>query len=194
MFKCESYETSTEHTFSPCRTSSVVELLVNGGFESGDLSGWAQLPEPLQINRATVVPEFPHSGTYSLHMASDEQMEYISQTVATVPGTPHRLSLWLALSYRPSNDPHIFLVQLQPAPAAETAVLPAPQGDGKAPSLQPGSSPGSYSIVPAETFNWTHYQIEFVASAASTTIWLGFQHPTWYFHLDDVSLQMETGG
>jgi hypothetical protein len=72
-------------------------LIVNPGFETGDFTGWTTTPAASGSN-LFVVPANSHSGTYatSFH-AFETDLDTISQTFATTPGTRYNLSFWLAI-------------------------------------------------------------------------------------------------
>jgi hypothetical protein len=71
-------------------------LLVNGGFETGNFSGWTQSGDPSYTG---VENANPHSGTYDAYFGPTSGLGYISQTVATTPGQTYTLSLWLSHPY-----------------------------------------------------------------------------------------------
>ncbi len=67
-------------------------LIVNPGFETGDFTGWTTTPAASESNFA-VVPDIVHSGTYSASFgATGTDLDAISQTFATTPGTLYDLS------------------------------------------------------------------------------------------------------
>jgi hypothetical protein len=155
-------------TFGLSIGQSVVE---NGGFETGDFSGW-NLVGNTTISRNiynavestssgfTVV----HSGSYGAFLG-DSQLASLSQTLTTVPGQYYLVSLWL-------DNPD--------------------SGSGQQFSLNwnaSGSSPSTPVSFPSPApFTWTNLQ--FLASATSTNTVLQFQaeNDTSYFGLDDVSV------
>ena len=69
-------------------------LIVNPGFETGDFTGWTTTPATSGSDFA-VVPN-PHSGAYAVSFAATgTDLDAISQTFATTPGTRYNLSFWL---------------------------------------------------------------------------------------------------
>jgi hypothetical protein len=69
-------------------------LVVNGGFETGDSSGWTGSGvDVCSVAGGTPygVPCLVHSGTYAANWAED-----MSQVLSTVPGTSYNLSFYLA--------------------------------------------------------------------------------------------------
>ena len=75
---------------------SAFNLVVNPGFETGDFTGWTTTPAASGSDFA-VVPFNPHSGTFAASFgATGTDLDAISQTFATTPGTLYDLSFWLA--------------------------------------------------------------------------------------------------
>jgi hypothetical protein len=67
-------------------------LVVNGGFETGNFSGWA-----LSGNTgSTTVGGTPHSGSYAANLGPVGSEGFITQTLLTTPGTSYVLTYWLA--------------------------------------------------------------------------------------------------
>ena len=80
-------------------------LIVNGGFETGDFSGWTLLPDPIVHDEWTLVTSAnygitPYEGTYFATFSNYayEGASGFDQTVATVPGQNYVLSFWYTTS------------------------------------------------------------------------------------------------
>lgn len=75
-------------------------LIVNPGFETGDFTGWTVSPAA-SLSSIAVVSGNAHSGTYAASFgATGVELDVISQTIATTPGTRYNLSFWLEIVNR----------------------------------------------------------------------------------------------
>jgi hypothetical protein len=68
----------------PC--ANALNLVTNGGFETGDSSGWE-----VSTSNIMVTPYWPNSGNYALEFATGT----ISQAIMTTPGVSYQLSYYL---------------------------------------------------------------------------------------------------
>ncbi len=74
--------------------AAVPSLLVNGGFDSGDLNGWSC------AGGSQVSSSAPHSGGYALASVPGAQdVAPCTQSVAVQPGAAYVLSAWVKGSY-----------------------------------------------------------------------------------------------
>jgi hypothetical protein len=137
-------------------------LLVNGGFETGDFTGWTQSGDTSfsGVNNSTNIPV--HGGTYAAYFGP-LGLGYISQTVATIPGQTYRLSLWLDHPFTDTGNEFQVLIG----------------GTMVDDQVDVGNIP------------YTHFTYTYTATDTTTTIQLGFMEPPSYFYLDDVSFQID---
>ncbi len=136
-------------------------IVTNGGFETGDFTGWT----PSGDNSFVFVDDGsdgipPHSGNYDAALATSGAPGYLSQTLATTPGTSYTLSCWFNNAF---GDPGaIFIVSWNGNTLlAETNTV---------------------------TSGWTNYHFQVSATATSTVLQFGFEDDGVNFlGLDDVS-------
>jgi hypothetical protein len=135
-------------------------LVVNGGFETGDFTGWTTHPADMGSDFG-VVNINAHSGSYSARFGSGVEDNYdsISQDLPTVPGTTYTVSFWL---YNPTGGVSGFI-----ASWGGTELL---------------------NLEDPDVFAYTPYTFTETATGSTTT--LGFQayEVPDYYYLDDVSV------
>src|SRR5208337_1719782 len=71
-----------------------VQLVQNGGFETGSFSSWAQSGNFVDSSVSSSSP-CVHSGIYGALLGPVGSLGYISQTLPTSPGGTYLVSLWL---------------------------------------------------------------------------------------------------
>jgi hypothetical protein len=146
-------------------TSSVAILSIfankvsNGGFETGDFIGWTLTGDNAYtyVDKGPVFP--PHSGNYEAVLGEDNSLGYLSQTLATTPGTSYVLSCWLDNSY--ADPGNIFSISWNGI------------------TLLNETNPVATS--------WTNYQFVVTATGASTVLQFSYMDiGANYLGLDDV--------
>jgi subtilase family serine protease len=144
-------------------TLSVGHSIVNnGGFETGDFTGWT-LNASSKYDFVTTSSGWFHSGSHGAALGQSGSPGYLSQTLTTSPGQNYLLSLWLANPQTPYGaTPNQFLVQWN------------------------GTTIFNQANLPFTT--WTNLQFMVKAASASTVLRLGFEDTPYYLGLDDISV------
>lgn len=88
----------------PAAASS--NLVYNGGFESGDFTGWILSGNPIP---GTVDASSPHSGTYAANLFASGSPGYLEQVLTTTPGTAYQLNYFLESD---GGTPNLFSTQI----------------------------------------------------------------------------------
>jgi hypothetical protein len=137
-----------------------MEAIQNGGFETGDFSFWNSSGNS-GFDTVSSDTLFVHSGLYGAEMGPIGSQGYISQTVPTTPGETYLLSFWV--DSPDGATPNEFLASWNGYIQLDQTNLPA--------------------------FGWSNFQFAVTATAASTTVELGFRDDTSFLGLDNVSLK-----
>jgi len=140
-------------------------LIVNGGFETGDFTGWTVTGGPPDCGTTAVdgiSTNVPHSGTYAACFANPTNMTFISQTIATVPGQDYVFSMWYA--------------QWPPNQTVNNAIE----------MIWGGTVHGPTQNLPVTA--WTQFQATTTATSTSTLLSIGMENAGGHFAFDDFSL------
>ena len=83
-------------------------LIANGGFETGDFTGWTLTGNVTPSTRVTTASDDPtvihvHSGIYGVVSGPHPPDVYLSQSLATTVGQTYIVDFWLAASGGPPN-------------------------------------------------------------------------------------------
>jgi FecR-like protein len=133
-------------------------FLVNGGFETGDFSGWTRSGNP-GFTSVTTSPSFVRSGTFAAFLGPIGSDGFLSQTLETVPGKPYIVSFSLRSDGGLPNDFN---------------------------ASWAGTSFFSQTNIPSGEY--LTYTFTEVAPGASTVLQFGFRNDPGFLGLDDVSV------
>jgi hypothetical protein len=142
--------------------------LVNGGFETGDFTGWTltnvTADDFVSVLSNSGNPSLPpNPGNYEAYLGKSGSVGAISQSFATTIGQTYTVSFWLA-----SDDIN----------TANTNVFQA-LWNGQAQNINPVLNANLASP-------YTQYLFTATASSSSSTIAFNFQNDPSVFHLDNV--------
>lgn len=147
---------------------AVADLVVNGGFETGDFTGWTVNDPSFPISPYVGNnPTFAHSGNDKAYLGTVGAIGSILQTLVTTPGQAYTLSFWY------TND----------------GTVPPNELD----ALWNGSS--VFSVVDApQNENYTNEVFTVVATGTSTVLEFDYRNDDDFFRLDDVSVTVPDSG
>jgi hypothetical protein len=148
--------------------------LVNGGFETGDFTGWTLTNADYAtyvIGDSSSPSTTAHSGNSEALLGMSGSPGTISQSMATTAGQVYTVNFWLA------NDGTPQMAGFDGTGTVSFMAL----WNGVAQNIKP--------LVDTNTaFPYTQYQFTAIADASgASTVGFEFQHDTSTFHLDDVS-------
>jgi hypothetical protein len=137
------------------------DLVVNGGFETGDLTGWAQSGN---TGFTGVSTSMPHSGTFAAYLGPIGSLGFLSQPLATTPGS------WYHIQFSVRSDggtPNEFLASFGGTTLFDQKNIPGVGG-------------------------YVTYSFISQATLSATTLTFGFRDDPGYLRLDDVSVRAAT--
>jgi hypothetical protein len=145
-------------------------LVQNGGFETGDFTGWTLNGSGGNANfvagSSSVSGMSSHSGSYYAVLGQSGSLAYLSQTLATQPGQLYLVSLWLNSSANPysghQTTPNEFSVSWNGA--------------------------SIYDKTNIGITGWINLQFVVVATGPATILQFGGRDDPYYLGLDDVSV------
>ncbi len=147
-------------------------LVTNGGFETGDFTGWTQTGN---TDFSGVTDIGSHSGNFSAYFGPVGSFGYISQDISTVAGSTYDLSFFLAngASQFKSNF-------LSPSPSGgATNAFQVFWNGMMIANFSNVSNPLAFT-----TFNFSNL----LATGSTSTLTFGFLNDPDFFFLDDVSV------
>lgn len=147
-----------------CGAAGANASIINGGFETGDLTGWTTSGvNPATNDQINVFFSAAQAGSYGVYAFSAE-ISTLTQQVNTVPNQWYILSFWVA------NDPSI---EITTFPNHFSAVW-----DGQE----------LMSITNGPAGDYVNHQFYVYSTDSSTPLDFNFQHPGRIWALDSVTL------
>ena len=142
-------------------------IVVNGGFETGDFTGWTQFGD---TSFSAVDTNAPFAGTYAAYFGPAETGG-ITQTLATTAGFLYHIHFWLQNEADPTGNslPNSFEFNW----------------DGGAAEV---------TLSDAAPFGYTLYSMDLFATGATTDLSFAFTHIPAFWDLDSVSVTVPEPG
>jgi len=142
--------------------ASAALIVTNGGFETGDFTGWTQVGNTGFTGVAAGIGNVNiHTGNFGAFFGPVGSEGGIVQTLTTIPSGTYLLDFWLRSD---GGTPNSFKVSWD------------------------GNEILALTQVNAPTFPYTEYQATVVATGASTSLAFTFLQSPAFFRLDDVSV------
>jgi hypothetical protein len=146
-------------------------VVQNGGFETGNFSGWTLVGDTTSYYNIYDAVEGQGSGFDVVHSGNfgaflgDTQLASLSQKIATVPGQYYLLSLWL--DNPSSGTGQLFILNWNTDASASTTL---------------------FSVTSPPAFGWTNLQFLVSATGTNTTLQLQAENYANYFGVDDIAV------
>ena len=140
-------------------------LVQNGGFETGDFTGWTLVGDAGTVNYVdTGTYITPHSGSYAAAMGQVTTLANLSQTLPTSAGQTYLLSMWL-------DSPSVSHQKLTPN---EFTVA--------------WNGITLFDKTNIGRIGWTNLQFIVKATDSTAVLQFGARDDYWYLGIDDVSV------
>src|SRR5947209_8181250 len=135
------------------------DIVFNGGFETGDFTGWILSGNPIP---GSVDTTNPHSGNYAADLIAAGSPSFMEQFLPTTSGTRYNLTYFLEVSTDSTGGPVEFMAQVN------------------------GGTVFDQTNIPPQPY--TSYSFPFLATGTSTDLKFGFRNDSGSFFLDDISV------
>jgi hypothetical protein len=147
-------------------------LIINGGFESGDFTGWTHS----DISNDGVDGPSAHSGSFGAFLGQDgSRPASLSQSFATTAGASYNLGFWLA-NESSGECPNCSVVRVNPPPVSFEVYWNG--------SL-------IYSLVNPIAFSYMQIsKLGLLATGGTSTLEFVYRNDPSFFDLDDISVDL----
>ncbi len=150
--------------------TALLAQVQNGGFETGDFTGWTVSGDTSLIGVCSVSTcpggFAPYQGTYAAYFGPVGDTATISQSIATTPGVQYTLDFYLANPV--GGTPNYFSASLGTASFSVT----------------------NFGVA----FGWQEFDVTDTATSTQTELSFTFRNDPAYWFLDDVSVSSSGGG